>query len=145
ELATDAAIVDHVLGSRGVDGDGADRARGHAPALGALHAGVGSVGRVAFEGRHADDGFGRLVLAGLHVRAGQLAAQTAGAAFGCHLENSRRFFRPLPPSRPSSREMNSSSGMAAIVMPATPPRAPSSTDMRVMAALSAASMTVTKS
>src|SRR3989442_11988229 len=145
QLAADASIVDDVLGSGRVDGDGADRARRHAPALGTLHASIGRVGGVAFERRHADDGLGRLVLAGLHVRAGQLAAQTAGAALGGDLEDAHRFFRPFLPSRPSRREMNSSSGMAAVVMPATPPRAPSSTDMRVIAALSAGSMMVTKS
>src|SRR5438552_2793961 len=44
------------------------------------------------------------------------------------LEGRLPFFCPRP-------SMNWSSGIAAIVMPATPPRAPSSTEMREMAAL----------
>src|SRR4030095_11503195 len=146
ELAAHALVVDHVLGAGRIDGDGAHRTRRHAPALIALRAGVGRVGRVTLERRDADDGLGRLVRAGLHVGAGDFAAETAGAPLGCQLQNFHaRFFFPgrlLPRSR---RSMNSSSGIAAIVIPATPPRAPSSTDTREILALSAASMIVTKS
>src|SRR5439155_592078 len=84
-----------------------------------------------------DDGFRRLIRTGLHVRAGQLAAQAAGALLGSDPKYAHRLVRPFRRPRPSRREMNSSSGMAAIVMPATPPRAPSSTDMRARAALTA--------
>src|SRR5262249_1885758 len=83
-----------------------------------------------------------------------LAAEAAGAAFGDELEDLRgrggdrrrhRFFFPCGFPGRSRRPMNSSSGMAAIVIPATPPRAPSSTDTREIVALSGASTTVTKS
>src|SRR2546429_4918892 len=145
QLAAHAAVVEHVLGAGGVDGDGAHRAGGHAPALGALRARVGRVRGVALEGRHADDGLRRLERADLHVRARDLAAQAAGATLGRDLENFHRFFFPRPLVLPSRRSMNSSSGMAAMVIPAEPPRAPSSTDTREMVALSGASTIVTKS
>src|SRR5262249_39553689 len=57
----------------------ADRASGHAPALGALRARVGSVAGVALVGRHPDHRPGRLEGAGLHVRAGVLAAEAPSA------------------------------------------------------------------
>src|SRR5256884_1751717 len=145
ELAAHARVVEHVLGAGGVDGDGAHRAGGHAPALGALRARVGRVRGVALEGRHADDGLRRLERADLHVRARDLAAQAAGATLGRDLENFHRFFFPRPLVLPSRRSMNSSSGMAPRVFPAEPPRAPSSTDTREMVALSGASTIVTKS
>src|SRR5207245_7842311 len=80
----------------------------------------------------------------LHVRAGELAAETAGALLGVDPQDVRRgrehvhrFFRSprfvdVPRSR---RAMNSSSGIAAMVIPAAPPRAPSSTDTRETGAL----------
>src|SRR3990170_4155933 len=79
ELAADALVVQDDLGADRRDDDGADGARGHAPALGALSAGVGGVARVAFEGGDPDDGLRRLEGPRLHVRAGVLAAETAGA------------------------------------------------------------------
>src|SRR5262249_27132949 len=119
----------------------------HAPALAALGAGVRRVRGVALERRHPDDGLRRLVLAGLHVRARQLAAETAGALLRVDREDSaHRFFRPLPFSPPRSRRpMNSSSGRAAMVIIWTEPLAPNSTDTREIVALSGASTTVTKS
>src|SRR5437899_8739376 len=131
----------------GADRDRADRTRRHAPPLIALGARVRRVRGMSLEGRDADHGLGGLVVAGLHVRARELTAQTARALLRMDLENPQRFF--LSPRRRavprSSRPMNSSSGIAAIVMPATPPRAPSSTDTREIVALSGASMMVTKS
>src|SRR6267142_3335565 len=87
----------------------------------------------------------RLARAELHVGARDLTAQATGAALGCDLENVHRFFFPRPLLPPSRFSMNSSSGMAAMVIPAEPPRAPSSTDTREMVALSGASTIVTKS
>src|SRR5207245_5338159 len=49
ELAADALVVEDVLGTDRVDGDRADRAGGHAPALRALRAGVRRVGGVPLE------------------------------------------------------------------------------------------------
>src|SRR5437867_1019057 len=112
---------------------------------GALRARVGRIRGVALEGRDADDGLRRLEGADLHVRARDLAAQAAGAALGRDLEDFHRFFFPRPLSPASSRAMNSSSGMAAMVIPAEPPRAPSSTETREMVALSGASTMDTKS
>src|SRR3990167_8142091 len=124
----------------------AGRAGGHAPALRALRARVGRVGGVALEGRDADHGLRGLELAGLHVGARQLAPEAAGALLRMDREDAhQRFFRWPRLAPRSSWPMNSSSGIAAIVMPATPPRAPSSTDTREIVALSGASMTVTKS
>src|SRR5438477_8519776 len=145
ELAAHARVVEHVLGAGGVDSDGAHRAGGHAPALRALRARVGSVRGVTLEGRYADDGLRRLERADLHVGARDLTAQAAGAPLGRDLENFHRFFFPRPLLPPSRFSMNSSSGMAAMVIPAEPPRAPSSTDTREMVALSGASTIVTKS
>src|SRR5439155_14661963 len=55
QLAAHAPVVEHVLGARGVDRDGADGTRGHAPALGALRARVGRVRGVSLEVLHAED------------------------------------------------------------------------------------------
>src|SRR5437762_7236072 len=144
ELAADARAVEDALRPGGVERDGADRARRHTPPLRALRAGVGRVRGVALEGRDADDRFRRLERGGLRVGAGQLAAQTARALLRMDLEDSHRFFL-FPGTPPSRRPMNSSSGIAAIVMPAAPPRAPSSTETREIVALSGASITLTKS
>src|SRR5262249_53198582 len=126
--------------------------------LGTLRARVGRVRGVTFEGRHPDDRLRRLVFARLHVGARQLTPQAARAASRHEFENLCRrwrgerrhralFLTGAPWRRPelSRRWMNSSSGRAAIVMPAIPPRAPSSTDTREIVALSGASTTVTKS
>src|SRR5439155_1621550 len=124
------------------------------PPLGALRAGVRRVRGVPLEGRHADDRLRGVERTRLHVRARELAPETAGALLGVDPEDVRRgrehghrFFRsPRFVDAPRSRRpMNSSSGIAAIVIPATPPRAPSSTDTRDTVALSGASMTERKS
>src|SRR5262249_57983465 len=112
ELAADAAIILDVLRADGADRDGAHRAGRHAPAFRALRARVRRVGGVALEGRDADDRLGRLVRPGLHVRARQLAAQTARALLRMNPEYLHRLFlsvrrRAVPRS---SRPMNSSTG-----------------------------------
>src|SRR3972149_7173822 len=104
-----------------------------APSLGALGAGGWSVARVPLVVRHPDHGLGRLEGAGLHVRAGELAPETARALLGDDLEDFHRGretdqrrlglrARAGPP--PSSRAMNASSGVAGRGIICTQPRAP---------------------
>src|SRR5438128_929 len=153
ELAPHARVVEHILCAGRVDRDRADGAGGHAPPLGALRAGVGRVRGVPLEGRDADDRLRGLERARLHIRAGELAPKTTGALLGVDpkdvrrgREHGHRFLRSRFVDAPRSRRpMNSSSGIAAIVIPAAPPRAPSSTDTRDTVALSGASMTDRKS
>ena len=149
ELAPDAGVVDHVLGARRVDLDRPHRAGGHAPALRALGARVRRVGGVALEGRDADHRLGRLEEAGLHVGAGQLAPEAAGALLGVEREDfhgRRRFpFRPGAERLRSRRLMKVSSGMAGMVIICTEPRAPISMEMDETVSLSGASRIVTKS
>src|SRR2546422_575240 len=153
ELAPHARVVEHILCAGRVDRDRADGAGGHAPPLGALRAGVGRIRGVPLEGRDADDRLRGLERARLHVRAGELAPKTTGALLGVDpkdvrrgREHGHRFLRSRFVDAPRSRRpMNSSSGIAAIVIPAAPPRAPSSTDTRDTVALSGASMTDRKS
>src|SRR5262249_13230056 len=87
QFAADAAVLHHHLGADRRDRDRLDRAGRHAPALGALEAGVGGVAGVRLERRHADDGLGRLEHPGLLVRASQLAAHAARAALRRDLED----------------------------------------------------------
>src|SRR4029077_10818066 len=111
------------LGPGPVDGDRAHGARGHAPAFRALRARVRRVRGVALERRHPDDRLRRLILAGLHVGARQLAPETPGAPLGDDLENSAHRFSLVAVLR-SAREYSTgdSPTWGAPSAPPIPPR-----------------------